>query len=159
MKLFYPTYHFHRITEITPSFLQQKGVQALFVDVDNTLTTHNNPVPMQGILDWITMMQQNGIQLFVISNNRYDRVKAFCSQLQLPFVCNAKKPLPIRIKKACKNLSLLPKDVAIVGDQIFTDILCGNLFSCISILVDPIELEEHFFFRIKRKLERSIYKG
>ena len=45
MAIFRPTYALKKITDITPSALKKRGIKALVLDVDNTLTTHNNPAP------------------------------------------------------------------------------------------------------------------
>ena len=43
--MFKPTYVFDKVGEITPDFLDKKHIKGLLLDLDNTLTTHNNPVP------------------------------------------------------------------------------------------------------------------
>ena len=50
------------------------------------------------------------------------------------------------------------KNCAIVGDQLLTDILGGNLAGCKTILVVPKELETSFGFKIKRGIERKLLK-
>ena len=42
MPLFTPTIVFERITCITPEFLGARGLRALILDVDNTLTAHGS---------------------------------------------------------------------------------------------------------------------
>ena len=48
--MFKPTYVFDKVGEITPIFLLKKHIKGLLLDLDNTLTTHNNPVPRSRVL-------------------------------------------------------------------------------------------------------------
>ena len=50
------------------------------------------------------------------------------------------------------------KNTAIIGDQLFTDMLCGSLAGITTILVTPMHEETGRLFKIKRGLERKILK-
>lgn len=156
---FKPTYVFDKVGEITPEFLQKKGIKGLILDLDNTLTTHNNPVPPKSSLDWIDIMKAAGIKLIIVSNNHAPRVTPFAEQLGLDFVSEGKKPLTFGYTKAIERLGLEKKNVAAVGDQIFTDILGSNLKGIRSIFVFPIEPETSLPFRFKRACERPFLPG
>ena len=65
-----------------------------------------------------------------------------------------KKPLTFGYTKAVQKLGLEKKNVAAVGDQIFTDILGSNLKGIRSIFVFPIEYETSLPFRFKRTCEK-----
>ena len=62
--LFKPDFAFYRITDIEISFLKKHDIKGLILDVDNTLTTHDNPVPAEGVVEWIENMKQNGIKFY-----------------------------------------------------------------------------------------------
>ena len=91
--LFKPTYVFEDITKITVDFLNKKNIKGLLLDLDNTLTTHNNPTPPQTSLDWLDEMKSAGIKLMIVSNNSAERVTPFAKVLGLHFVPNGKKPM------------------------------------------------------------------
>ena len=156
MALFKPTFALRSVLEITPAALKLHGIKALILDIDNTLTTHDNPVPAEGVQEWIADMKKHGIKLIVVSNNRAERVIPFARLLKLRFVPNGAKPLPMGIIRAVKRLGLKKSEVCIVGDQIFTDILGANLSGIRSIFVDPIEPEKSRFFKIKRTVEKPL---
>ena len=118
--MFKPTYVFDKVGEITPDFLAKKHIKGLLLDLDNTLTTHNNPIPPQSSLDWLAKMKAAGIKLMIVSNNHAPRVKPFAEQLELDFVPEGKKPLTFGYTKAIAKLGLNKKNVAAVGDQIGT---------------------------------------
>ncbi|MCR5122161.1 MAG: YqeG family HAD IIIA-type phosphatase [Ruminococcus sp.] len=152
--MFTPTYVFNDITEITSAFLKKKGIKGLLLDLDNTLTTHNNPEPPQSSLDWLETMKAAGIKLMIVSNNNTARVTPFAQRLGLDFVPNGAKPLPIGYIRAKKRLGLPDRELAAVGDQIFTDVLGCSLTGIRSIFVFPIEPETSLPFRFKRAVER-----
>ena len=83
MKLFKPEYIFGKTTNITPEFLKEQGITNLLLDVDNTLTTHNNPEPSEGIDRWLDSMRAAGIGMMIISNNKKARVEPFAARLGL----------------------------------------------------------------------------
>ena len=154
MALFKPTFALESVLEITPDSLKAQGIKALILDIDNTLTTHDNPVPAEGVPEWISDMKKHGIKLIAVSNNRAKRVVPFARLLKLRFVPNGAKPLPMGILRAVKRLGLKKSEICIVGDQIFTDILGANLSGIRSVLVNPIEPEKSRFFKIKRTVEK-----
>lgn len=159
MALFKPTFALRSVLEITPQALKKRGIKALILDLDNTLTTHNNPTPAEGVLDWISDMKKNGIKLLIVSNNNAERVTPFAEMLGLHFVPNGAKPLPVGFKRAAKELAAegIPKNrIAAVGDQIFTDILGANLAGIRSVFVYPIEPETSLPFRFKRAVEKPL---
>lgn len=152
--IFRPTYVLDKVTDITPEFLREKKIKALILDLDNTLTTHNNPVVPQSSLDWINTMKAEGIKLMIVSNNHEPRVTPFARQLGIDFVCEGAKPLTIGYSKAVKRLGVDKREVAAVGDQIFTDIMGSNFKGIRSIFVFPIKPETSLPFRFKRACEK-----
>ena len=155
MDIFRPHYIFERTTTITPQFLAEKGIKNLLLDVDNTLTTHDNPEPSPGIEQWLDEMRAQGIKMMIISNNNKKRVAPFAARLGLPFSSMSCKPLPIGYLRGLKALGGSRKNTAIVGDQIFTDVMGGNLMGMPCLMVLPIRAEEGAGFRFKRKIEKG----
>lgn len=152
--MFKPTYVFNNITEITPDFLKRKHIKGLLLDLDNTLTTHNNPTPPQSSLDWLDTMRAAGVKLMIVSNNNAERVTPFAEALGLDFVSRGAKPLTFGYTRAQKIMGIENCDLAAVGDQIFTDVLGSNLKGIRSIFVFPIEPETSLPFKFKRGIER-----
>ncbi|MDE5558437.1 MAG: YqeG family HAD IIIA-type phosphatase [Ruminococcus sp.] len=152
--LFRATEYFRKITDITPEFLIENNIKGLILDIDNTLTTHDNPVPAEGVKEWISSMKKNKIRLVIVSNNHPPRVKPFADMLDIDFICEGKKPLSNGFKEALKKLRLPKEKVSAVGDQIFTDVLGANFFGIRMLYTAPIELEKTTFFKVKRTLEK-----
>ena len=151
--LFKPTYVFDSAADIPVDFFREQSVRALILDLDNTLTTHNNPVPDPKRYDWFKRVRASGLKMIIVSNNHPERVKPFAEELGLDFVPDGKKPRPKGYNEAIRRLGVDKKHVAAIGDQIFTDVLGCKLAGIRSIFVFPIEPETGFWFRVKRKIE------
>ncbi len=153
-----PNIKIERVTDITPEILKKYNITDLILDVDNTLSTHHGQVLTDGLEEWLELMKQEGIGLMVLSNSKEERVKPFAAKINLPFISLGLKPLPFGYRRALKALGSKRKNTAIVGDQIFTDVLGGNMVGVKTLLLTPIKLETTKGFRFKRWLERIVFK-
>ena len=154
--LFRPTAALESVLELTPEILQKMGVEALILDLDNTLTTHNNPHPANGVPEWLDEMHRAGIKLLIVSNNHAPRVEPFAKALKLDFVPEGAKPLPKGYNIAVKKFGLPKEKVCAVGDQIFTDVYGARRAGIYSILVKPIHPKEEIQIVLKRYLEKIV---
>lgn len=153
-----PDIKLHGITDITVEILNKFNIKALLLDVDNTMSTHHGQALTEGLLEWIDRMNKNGIKLMVLSNSKRKRIEPFAERISLPFISLGCKPLPTGYLRGVRALGEKRKNVAIVGDQIFTDVLGGNIVGVKTVLLTPIKLEDGLSFKIRRNLEKKIYK-
>lgn len=123
-----PDYIFRRVECITPEFLRRAGIAALVLDVDNTLTEDGSQTLDAGVQAWLDTMRASGIRLTVVSNNTAARVRPFAERIGLAWVPLACKPLPIGLAVARRRLGVRRGQMAMVGDQIFTDRLAAGLY-------------------------------
>lgn len=151
-----PDYRVHRVVELTPAFLCERGISALLLDVDNTLSTHGGQIPVKGLEDWIVQMRKAGVQLLILSNAKRRRVAPFAEKLGLDYQSLSIKPLPVGYLRAVRRLGVKRRQAAIVGDQLFTDIFGGRMAGVTTILTDPILAETGWSFRLRRKWEKKI---
>ncbi len=158
MSLFLPDFDFRRIHEIPTEFFKERGIHVLLLDVDNTLTKDNSQEVSEEVVLWLEKQKAAGLHLFVLSNNEEARVAPFAHKLGLDYIAKAGKPKTSHLKARMEALSVTPEETALIGDQLFTDILCGNLGGCTTIRVEPFALEESRFFRMKRSLERPFLR-
>ena len=70
----------------------------------------------------------------------------------------AKKPLKSGFKKALEKLEMKPEQVAVVGDQIFTDVVGAKRMKMFSILVKQVGEKDIFITKVKRPIENAIIK-
>lgn len=155
--LFKPTFWLKSVLRIDEDFLKKNGVTALVLDMDNTLSMHGNPAAEDGILDWLDKMRGLGIKMRVVSNNTNKRVAPLAAKLGLAFTANGAKPLTFGVTRAVKAMDAKKSETLVVGDQIFTDVMAGNLAGIRTVLVEPFHLEKTWTFRLKRRLESLVF--
>ena len=131
----------HDIYEITGEALERRGFKLLLADLDNTLVPYGVPLPDERLKVWRDGLAAHGVTLFVLSNNRHeDRPRVFSEALGVPFIGHAGKPKSPSFYKAMEQMGVTREQTAIVGDQVFTDVLGGNRAGVSAILVEPIRL-------------------
>ena len=157
--MLYPDDSFHRVTDIGAGYLREKGIAYLALDVDNTLAISEHPAPADGVEDWLRSLAENGIQAVILSNNRPERVKPFAKRLGLPYVANGMKPLGRGFERCRRLFGCQKSEMALVGDQLLTDIWGARWYGVRAILVEPIELEDVWYFRCKRIIERILMRS
>ncbi len=129
------------IYDIDISALKAAGISLLLADLDNTLVPYGVPLPTDEVRAWHKRLEENGILLFVLSNNRRpNRPRIFSEGLNVPFIGHAGKPKVGSFFKAMEQMGVNAEQTALVGDQIFTDVLGGNRAGVTTILVKPIRL-------------------
>ncbi len=158
-KFFSPDYYFGSAFDITPEFLLSAGIKAVVLDIDNTLVTYGEAEPSKKVTFWVASLAQAGIKAAIASNNNEERVRLFNRNLGIFCVSKSGKPSAKAVKAVCKEFSVSPRDTAVIGDQIFTDVLCANRAGAVAILTKPIPYKENLFFRFKRALEKPIIKS
>ena len=156
--MIFPDLFLHSIFDITPELLIELNVKALILDVDNTLRTCGSLVPFAGVLGWVNSMKKAGVSLIIASNNFKSSVEPFAEKLGLECVFFSCKPLSFGLKKAARKLNVEKNQIAVVGDQIFTDVVGGNLTGFKTFLVEPFLQENGLNFKIKRWLEKHIIR-
>ena len=141
MALFRARFLADDIYQITGRALARRGIRLLLADLDNTLVPYGVPLPDEKLKAWRDGLAENGVTLFILSNNRHEsRPRTFADALDVPYIGHAGKPKTASFVKAMEQMGVAPEQTAIVGDQIFTDVLGGNRAGVATILVKPIRL-------------------
>ncbi len=148
-----PDYIFAKFDDITVSFLREKGIKALLIDIDNTLAPYEVAEPDERIATWFDALRQNGISATLVSNNGRERVELFNRSLGLPYYYKSGKPFAKNLKKAMAAMGSDRTNTAMLGDQLLTDAAAGKHIGLTTIIVPPIRDKSNFFFRSKRALE------
>lgn len=129
-----------RLHDISLAELSGLGIRGLIVDLDNTLLGFRETELAAEHLAWVEEAHDREFAMVMVSNNFSDRVRGIAQQLRIECIPNALKPLPFGFMRAIKHLNMPRRQIAVVGDQLFTDVLgaklCGNLYT---ILTEPIE--------------------
>jgi HAD superfamily phosphatase (TIGR01668 family) len=154
-----PNLWIDKITRLTPSDFIDNNIKVVLVDLDNTVLDPQTKKLIPGIKEWIDELKRNNILVCFVSNTiSKEKKEHLHKELEVPIVINAIKPFNSGIKRALKILEMLhiPREnVAMIGDQLFTDVLGGNLMGLHTIKVDPISNtnEDSFASKLLRYFE------
>ena len=152
----YPKYYCDRITDISPEFLKENNIKGLLLDVDNTLLDTDKKM-VEGLEEWHKKITDAGIKTIIVSNsNKKEKLEFISGKLNISFIGLALKPLKTGFIKAQKILDIPFNELAAIGDQIFTDVICSNRCNVFSILVKPIYENDLLITKWKRPLEQKI---
>ena len=154
--MIYPNEYFDKIDKITIEYLQKNKIKALILDMDNTLINVKEDMP-ENIENWAKGLKGQGVKLIIVSNsNKKSKIEKTANKIGIKYIVFAKKPLKGGLKKAMKILGEKPENIAVVGDQIFTDIIGGNRCKMHTILVDSLEEKDFWYTAWKRPIENRI---
>lgn len=146
------------VCQLTADRLSRLGLSGVLLDVDNTVKDHGAssliPSAERCIRSWLDA----GIGVCLLSNGRSQRIGRLARQLGVCFVAKAFKPSPLGCLRAAAQLRLNARSLAVVGDQVFADIVAGRLAGMYTVLVTPTSRNEPWFTRLKRPLERKILR-
>ena len=154
-----PNMQVRKITDITIEMLKENNIKGMILDVDNTLIDLDR-VPLVGIKEWMDNMKNEGIKFCIASNSlKKDKIEKVAKMLEIPYVHFSAKPTKIGLKKAKQILGIEDsKNIAEVGDQLFTDVLGTNRMKMFSILTEPLCEEKVKINNLKRKLEKRVLR-
>ena len=156
MKKIYPNAYFSSVLDIKIGFLLKNKIKALILDVDNTLIDYYKNLSDE-IVTWSHELQGQGIKMYILSNtNKKEKVEKVAKKLEIKYEYFAKKPSKKGFIKVQKELNLKSEAIAVVGDQIFTDVIGGNRCKMFTILVDPIDKKDFWYTAWKRPIEDRI---
>jgi HAD superfamily phosphatase (TIGR01668 family) len=158
MAFFAPDFYFETYAGASVPFLQEQGIRALVLDIDNTLEPYENPTPSEGVRAWFSSLAEAGISAAFVSNNGKERVETFNAELGRIAYYKAKKPFAGKVKRAMREMGVTKSETLFMGDQIFTDVLAARLAGIRVALVPPIKDKTDALTRFKRWLERPIMK-
>ena len=143
-----------RLHDISLDELQAAGIRGLIVDLDNTLLGFRETELAAEHLAWVAEAHDRGMRIVMLSNNFTERVTGIAAKLGVGCIPNALKPLPFGFLRAKRRLQLRRHEIAVVGDQLFTDVLGGKLCGLYTILTEPIEVKDFAVTRVFRFFER-----
>src|SRR5207249_8187452 len=123
------------------------------LDLDGTLKDYRADEVPAAVAAWVHALRAEGLRLCLLSNGKQQRIEQIARRLDLPFVAKAFKPFPFGCRRALRLLGVNPTRAAVIGDQVFADVLAGHLAGLRTILVPPTHgAAEPWFTRLKRPL-------
>lgn len=157
MELLRPNQFAASLVDVDVEDLKNKGFESVLIDLDNTLLPWKDSVVPKPVVEWIERAKSTGLRLCIVSNTHNPkRLAEVADALGIPCIHRALKPRRHGFEKASRILGCDPERTVVIGDQIITDILGGNLAGMYTILVKPMHKREFVGTKLSRLLERMI---
>lgn len=157
MSLVRPWRRERAITDVDVDELAASGVRCVMFDRDNTVVPRDTGVAPADVMDWICRVREAGIALCMVSNNFHSQqVEASAAELGCAVVHHAMKPAPFAVRRALALVGVEASEAVLIGDQVFTDVMAGNLAGVRTILVEPQSTSDLWYTHIFRVFERAI---
>ncbi|MBO5142489.1 MAG: YqeG family HAD IIIA-type phosphatase [Clostridia bacterium] len=138
--------------------LKKRGIEGILLDIDNTLIDYRKEVSEE-IANWVKDAKKQGFKMCILSNsNKLEKITKVAKKVEMEYISFAKKPSKSGFLKAAKLLNIENNKIAMVGDQVFTDVLGANKVNMLSIYVEPINKKEYWYTKWKRPIEALILK-
>jgi HAD superfamily phosphatase (TIGR01668 family) len=158
LKKLCPKHQSNSVLDLDLLDLKKKGIKGIIFDLDNTLVAWKQNSLAPEVVATIKQAKQLGFKLSILSNALEHRVEAVAKLLEVPYVSRAVKPRKSPFRKALEMMGTTSETTAVVGDQLFTDILGGNRMKLYTIWISPISATEFISTKAVRKIERLVVK-
>lgn len=159
LKKLCPKSQANSILELDLNQLEKSGIRGIIFDLDNTLVEWKKDNLSPEVIDLISRFKKRGFKLCILSNALEHRVETVAQMLNIPYVSRAVKPRKSPFRKALEIMGTGPEQTAVVGDQLFTDILGGNRMKLYTIWTPPLSPTEFLSTRAVRQIERLVIKS
>ncbi|MDD4802921.1 MAG: YqeG family HAD IIIA-type phosphatase [Syntrophomonas sp.] len=156
--LLYPRIYVNTLLDIPLDKLRELNINAFIIDLDNTITEWNSNEIRFEVEQWFGLIKSEGFRACILSNNGEQRIQKVADRLGIPFIHRAGKPRRRSFLSAVMLLGVNSDQAAVIGDQIFTDILGGNRAGLFTILVKPLARREFLGTKINRTLELFVLR-
>ncbi|HBY20930.1 MAG: hypothetical protein A2Y24_08715 [Clostridiales bacterium GWE2_32_10] len=156
LKKLKPDIYVDDIYAIDYEALKHEGITGIIFDIDNTLIPYEESMPNDKIQELFDKLKEMEFVISFISNGPKKRVDKFNTRLNFYTRHRACKPLSVNLRKFIEEVNLEKNQVAIIGDQIFTDVIAGKCAGIKTILVRPIKPRNSIIEKIKRRLESKL---
>ena len=158
MDILIPDMYQKSIYSINYEKLYNCGIRCLLFDLDNTCVPYVEKVPSKKLIDLFDYLKDMGFKVILFSNATKKRLEVFKNTLVVDCSYSSRKPSKRKFLKVLKMYNFDLSEVAIIGDQLFTDILGGNRVGIKTILVNSMSKKDMPLTFIFRILERGQFK-
>ena len=159
MEIYVPDIYQENIYKVDYDMLITRGIKCLIFDLDNTLVPITESLPREETKKLFKDLKNKGFKIFIASNSIKRRVKPFHEELKVDYIYSARKPHIESISELIKKSGFGLDEIAMLGDSMMDDVVCGNTIGITTILLDQINKKEFPFAKLKRIKERHIQKS
>ncbi|MDO4797123.1 MAG: YqeG family HAD IIIA-type phosphatase [Coriobacteriales bacterium] len=154
-----PNRYVSSVDAIRADELVAQGVRCVLLDRDNTIVPRDTRQAPPEVCAWLEELYERDIAVCMVSNNYHTReVCASAQELGCAVVHHAMKPAPVAIYVALATMGVAAEQTVLIGDQLFTDMIAGNLAGVRTILVLPQSQEDLWYTQLFRKVERALLR-
>ena len=136
--------------------LRSEGITVALLDFDNTLGPDHATSPTDFSFECVREIRNAGIKCCLVSNAKSGRSAGIAKELDIPCITYARKPEPVGVRRALELMNAEKKDAVLVGDQIFTDVIAGNLAGVRTFMVEKLFPKEIWYVALKRIPEKLV---
>ena len=158
MEKYIPDIYQKSIYTINYQKLWNQGIKCLLFDLDNTLVFPSVKEPTEEVKELFNKLKKMGFKVIIFSNSPKSRVKAFKEGLEVDCSASSRKPRPNKFYLVLSKYNFTINELAIIGDQILTDVLGGNRVGILTILVDPLTKRDMIWTKFNRIIEKRVIK-
>ncbi len=156
LKKLYPDLMLDSIFELDTDLLRERNIRGIILDMDNTLVPWGSCSVNPRVCNWVNGLKEEGFELFVVSNSTPGKGKKLADEIGVPAIWYAVKPRRRAFRYALRMMNLKPEETAVIGDQVFTDVLGGNRLGLFTILVSQLGEKDFFWTKLMRKFEEKV---
>lgn len=158
MEIYVPDIYQENIYKINYETLLSRGIKCLLFDLDNTLVTVKEVYPREETKKLFEKLKKKGFKILITSNSIKTRIKPFSEELKVDYISNCRKPNIDKINEYIKKSKFGLDEIAIIGDSMMDDVVCGNTIGITTVLLDQIGKMEFPLARLRRIKEKRIQK-
>ena len=158
MEIYVPDIYQENIYKINYDMLISRGIKCLIFDLDNTLVTILETVPREETKELFKKLKNKGFKIYIASNSIKARVRPFHEELKVDYIYSVKKPHVERILGLINSTKFGLDEIAMIGDSMMDDVVCGNTIGVTTILLDQISRNEYPLAKLRRMKEKKIQK-
>ena len=154
MKVFCSNYRYKSLADVPIEEFAAKGTRGVLVDIDNTLVPYGeyDKIPEQNMA-WLKRADAVGVKVILYSNASQWKIDHLRKVSGLDGVPKAYKPSYWRLDKALELVGTTKEHALMIGDQLCTDCLGGNLSGVETVLVEPLIEADWWGTKILRLIE------
>ena len=160
MGIFRATRYVASLPLVDAEALAAEGVRLVLLDRDNTCVPRDASEPPAEVMAWLARARAAGLTVCLVSNNFHSsQVGATARLIGCEVVDHAMKPAPFALRRAMRMHAVMPGEAVMIGDQVFTDVVAGNLARVRTVLVRPQSRSDLWYTHVFRLFERLALRG
>ena len=153
---FVPDMYSKSIYTINYTLLKNNKIKCLIFDLNNTIAPLTMEEPSKKIIELFEELKDMNFKIYIVSNSSKKRVTPFKEKLGVDSSYLSMKPSLRKFKKIYKINRYKDNQIAVIGDELISDVWSANRMNFVSIFVNPIGTKEFVSTKVGRYFENII---